>query len=85
MGNLGPPGALGHPGVGPPDLSQAHIQQQISQPTNMGQQANMGPPMMQMDMTNIDPNINYMASAQQSQGMQMQGTGSAYGYKSEDV
>ena len=69
-------------------------QAQMQQPMSMGQQlGNMAPPpMVSMEMTNIDPSINYMAPShqhpqhqhtqqqQQHQAMQMQGAGGGVGY-----
>ena len=82
MGNLGAAGAMGHAPIGQPDVSQPHIQQQLNQ------RSNMGPPMMQVDMSNIDPNINYIPPSHHQQAVQIQGPGrggDVYGYKAEDV
>ncbi|MDI1487194.1 MAG: hypothetical protein OHK93_006463 [Ramalina farinacea] len=92
MGNLPAGSQAMSSAAGLEQLNMA-TQAQMQQPMNMGpQQGNMAPPpMVSMEMTNIDPSINYMAPShqhpqhqhtqqQQHPAMQMQGAGGGVGY-----
>ena len=73
MGNLAPSPAMGHPGIGQHDLTQAHMHQQMN-----ASQGNMGPP----QLIPIDPSIGYMTAAphHQQHGMQQIQGGASGGY-----
>ena len=80
MGSLEPP-PMGQGGIPPAEMNEAQMHQQMSPQSNMAHQANMGPSIAHMDMSNIDPNISYMQQQQQQQqqGMQIPGSGGGGG------
>ena len=77
MGNLRPNPQIAQQAMNQHDVNQAQMQSQTPQ-------GNMGPPsLVTMDMSNIDPSINYMQQQQQTQGLQQlqDATGGGYEYK----